>query len=108
MLVSIFTPAWFYLTAPVYENFWNEEILKKEFSIDLQYGLVWKTVIHPSQIKHIHESLKVKKADLESAKHILDKDAKAVFKFNWSMCEPSTHHKWALEIIERDKYFWSR
>lgn len=105
MLINIFASKWFYLTAPVWENFKNNELLEKEFKLDLQHGLIWKTVIHPTQIKYIHELLKVSNWDYESAKMIIDKNSKAVFQINWTMCEPATHYNWALEIIERFKYF---
>ena len=105
MFVSIFNSSGFYLTSPVYEDFKDHDILKEEFKLDLQHGLVWKTVIHPTQIEYIHELLKVKKTDYESAVLILDKNSKAVFQFNWAMCEPSTHTHWATEILERYKYY---
>jgi hypothetical protein len=29
----------------------------------------------------------------------------AVFQFEGAMCEPATHHHWAVQVIERAKHF---
>lgn len=103
MLCGILSPRGFYLTAPVFENIQNLDLLKQEISLDLNHGLVGKTAIHPDQIDLINRSFSVKKDDLESASAIVATEAPAVFKYKGIMSEPATHMKWALKTIE-----WSR
>lgn len=105
MLVSQFVPDGFYLTAPVFDCFSNKKLLKAEIERDLLHGLVGKTVIHPRQIRTIHNALKVPQSDIATAKRILDSSMPAVFKFEGAMCEPSTHQRWAEQVLERAKYF---
>ena len=105
MLVTHFVPAGFHLTAPVFEYFQEHTILQVEFQRDLLHGLVGKTVIHPSQIAVIHHALKVDSSDYEAALRILDDTMPAVFQFEGAMCEPATHHHWAVQIMERARYF---
>ncbi|WP_026221023.1 HpcH/HpaI aldolase/citrate lyase family protein [Thiofilum flexile] len=108
MLVSQFVPDNFYLTAPVFDCFNNEQLLKAEVQRDLLHGLVGKTVIHPRQIAIIHQALQIDEHDLVTAQHILDRSKPAVFQFEGAMCEPSTHERWATEMLERAKYFGCR
>lgn len=105
MLVTHFAPAGFYLTAPVFEYFKEHTVLQSEFERDLLHGLIGKTVIHPSQISVIHQALKVDNHDYEAALRILDSTMPAVFGFEGAMCELTTHHRWAVQIIERAQYF---
>ena len=105
MLVTQFVPAGFRLTAPVFEYFRDHEVLQAEFQRDLQHGLVGKTAIHPSQIPIIHQALKVDSVDYEAAKRILEDSSPAVFEFEGAMCEPATHHHWAVQVMERAKHF---
>jgi citrate lyase beta subunit len=105
MLMTHFVPAGFHLTAPVFEYFQDHTVLQAEFQRDLLHGLVGKTVIHPSQIAIIHQALKVDSRDYEAARRILDDSMPAVFQFDGAMCEPATHHHWAVQIMERAAYF---
>lgn len=105
MLVTQFAPAGFHLTAPVFEYFQDHAVLQAEFQRDLLHGLVGKTVIHPSQIAVIHHALKVDSRDYEAALQILDDTMPAVFQFEGAMCEPATHHHWAVQILERAQHF---
>ena len=105
MLVTHFAPAGFYLTAPVFEYFKDHTVLQSEFQRDLLHGLVGKTVIHPSQIATIHHALKVDKHDYEAALRILDIAMPAVFQFDGAMCELTTHHRWAVQVMERAQHF---
>lgn len=105
MLVTHCVPAGFNLTAPVFEYFQDHTVLQAEFQRDLLHGLVGKTVIHPSQIAIIHQALKVDSRDYEAARRILDDSMPAVFQFDGAMCEPATHHHWAVQIMERAAYF---
>ncbi|MBK8454307.1 MAG: HpcH/HpaI aldolase/citrate lyase family protein [Thiofilum sp.] len=105
MLVSQFIPHDFYLTAPVFDCFSNQDLLQVEIQRDLLHGLVGKTVIHPRQIPIIHQALQVDAQDFITAQRILDHSMPAVFQFEGAMCEPSTHQRWAKEIVERARYF---
>lgn len=104
MLVAVFVSKGFYLTAPVCEHFDDTDLLKKELGLDLLHGLVGKTVIHPKQIAIVNDCYKVSLELYKEAKRILASTA-AVFKSNGSMCEPVTHYKWAIEVIERAKIY---
>lgn len=108
MLVSIFGPAGYFLTAPVCERFDDHELLIQELQRDLQHGLVGKTAIHPLQIPIIQHGFKVSPIDLEAATRILEADAPAVFQFDGAMCEPATHRAWAQRIITRAELFGCR
>lgn len=105
MLVTHFAPAGFYLTAPVFEYFQDHTVLQAEFQRDLLHGLVGKTVIHPSQIAVIHQALKVDSHDYKAALQILDAAMPAVFQFEGAMCELTTHHRWAAQVMERARHF---
>lgn len=100
-LAGEFIPYGFGLSAPVCECTNNPEVLAEEVELDLLQGLFGKTAIHPDQIKIIEAGFRVDAMDLEEAQKILDPNAKAVFKMNDRMCEPTTHTKWAAAIIER-------
>jgi len=104
-LISIFKPAGYNLTSPVYEFLYDNEILLKEISQDISSGLFGKTAIHPEQIPVIESFYRVSPEDLEMALAILDKNAKAVFNMHGTMCEIATHYNWAEEIYERAKYY---
>ncbi|MEX3937618.1 HpcH/HpaI aldolase/citrate lyase family protein [Paraburkholderia phymatum] len=104
MLAGIMGAQGFALTAPVFEQLATPHLLKEELELDIAHGLVGKTAIHPSQISVIHDTLRVSVADLNCAKFILNDVAPAVFKHNDAMCEPATHYKWAVNILERAKW----
>lgn len=104
-LVGQLVPFGFMLTAPVFEYFTDLTLLKQEVERDVLLGLVGKTAIHPGQIDVIHEGFQVNQQDYLDAQQILQLDAKAVFASQGSMLEPATHKQWALQIIERAKYY---
>jgi citrate lyase beta subunit len=79
--------------------------LEKELESDVHFGFVGKTAIHPTQIDIIHRAFSVPRAYVAAAESILDKDAKAVFKFAGSMLEPATHTKWAERVSMRVKHY---
>lgn len=97
-LVTTFKPAGFELTAPVFEYFNDAETLMREVREDLDHGLIGKSAVHPDQIRLIESCYKVSRHDLEMADRIIDESAPAVFKMHGSMCEPSTHRKWAYHM----------
>lgn len=104
MLAGVMGSQGFALTAPVFEQLATPNLLGEELDLDIAHGLVGKTAIHPSQISLIQEKLRVSLEDLNSAKLIVSDVAPAVFKHNDVMCEPATHYKWAIKILERAEW----
>lgn len=104
-LIGQLAPFGFSLTAPVFEYFSDLALLRQEVERDVLLGLVGKTAIHPTQIDVIHEAFQVSQPDYLDAERILQQDAKAVFGSYGSMLEPATHKQWAMQIIERAKYY---
>ncbi|WP_260431420.1 HpcH/HpaI aldolase/citrate lyase family protein [Burkholderia contaminans] len=104
MLAGIMGAQGFALTAPVFEQLATPHLLNEELELDIAHGLVGKTAIHPSQIRIIQEALRVSLDDFNCAKLIVNDAAPAVFKHNDAMCEPATHYKWAVNILERAKW----
>ena len=101
MLVSIFKPHGFNLTAPVCEVIDCLQVLGREVIQDLDHGLFGKTAIHPVQAQMIESLYAVRHEDVEMAREILRPDAPAVFKMYGTMCEPATHRRAAQAILER-------
>ncbi|MEC7120516.1 MAG: HpcH/HpaI aldolase/citrate lyase family protein, partial [Pseudomonadota bacterium] len=104
-LIATFMPHGFALTAPVCEYFEPADLLKTEVELDVQHGLVGKTIIHPSQIGWVHRALQVDIKDYTAAQAILAPDARAVFQYEGAMLEPATHRAWAARIVERARYY---
>lgn len=104
MLVSVFGPRNFALTAPVCEHIDDHEVMARELSLDMAHGLVGKTAIHPGQIEVIEKALMVTPGEYSDALRILN-STQAVFKSQGAMCEPATHRRWAAGILERAKFY---
>lgn len=104
MLAGVMGAQGFALTAPVFERLDTPCLLREELALDLAHGLVGKTAIHPSQIGPIQEALRVSREDLDTARRIASNAAPAVFLHNDAMCEPATHRKWSLNILERARW----
>ncbi|CDL81470.1 HpcH/HpaI aldolase/citrate lyase family protein [Xenorhabdus szentirmaii] len=104
MLVTVFSRRDFALTAPVCEHIDDLKLLEKELSLDIAHGLVGKTAIHPKQIECIQNALMVNAIDYADAQSILN-SRQAVFKSQGTMCEPATHQRWAVNILERAEYY---
>jgi citrate lyase beta subunit len=100
-LAGMFLPHGFALSAPVMESYDDPQLLRVEFTRDLEHGLTSKTAIHPVQLPVIHAALAVSSADLAEAGSILSADAPAVFGRTGRMCEPATHRRWAEAINQR-------
>ncbi|WP_039057624.1 HpcH/HpaI aldolase/citrate lyase family protein [Enterobacter sp. Bisph1] len=100
MLVSVFGPHDFALTAPVCEHIDDHAVLTRELALDMANGLVGKTAIHPQQIPVIEQALMVTQGEYSDALRILN-STQAVFKSQGAMCEPATHRRWAAGILER-------
>lgn len=104
-LVRIFHPAGYRLSAPVFEYLDTPEALAREVEMDLQHGLVGKTAIHPVQIPVIEGRYRVSREDWEMASAVLAPEATAVFKLHDTFCEPATHRRWAVGVLERARVF---
>ena len=104
MLVSTFASRGFALTAPVCEVIDTPGLLERELLQDVAHGLVGKTAIHPSQIAVIHRALSIETAEYQDALRILNSE-QAVFKNNGAMCEPTTHRRWASNILTRARIY---
>ncbi len=108
VLVSIFKPAGFNLTAPVCEIIGNTHTLEREVPQDLHHALFGKTIIHPSHIGVVEQFYQVYEEELISAEKILAEDAPAVFQDDGRMCEKATHSSWAELILLRAKIYGIR
>jgi citrate lyase beta subunit len=104
-LVATFAPYGFFLSAPVFEHFASEALLREEAERDVEHGLLSKTVIHPSQIAIVEAAYAVGREELAEARAILAPDSPAVFAISGSMCEPATHQRWARTIVRRAEIF---
>jgi citrate lyase beta subunit len=104
-IARTFIPNGFSVSAPVFEHFTEIDILRQEVEQDIEHGLLTKTAIHPSQIKVIQDLYRPSADDYADARSILDKDAPAVFGAGGSMCEPTTHGRWADSVIRRAQIF---
>ncbi|MCE9991112.1 HpcH/HpaI aldolase/citrate lyase family protein [Enterobacter asburiae] len=104
MLVSVFGPRDFALTAPVCEHIEDHGVMARELALDMAHGLVGKTAIHPCQINIIEQALMVTQGEHSDALRILN-STQAVFKSQGAMCEPATHRRWAAGILERARIY---
>ncbi|MGL4741051.1 MAG: HpcH/HpaI aldolase/citrate lyase family protein [Sarcina sp.] len=102
------------ISGPVWEYF-NEDINSKEIKgllnelrLDGENGFFGKTIIHPTQVKHVNISFLVEYEEFIDAKNILGTGSKGgVFKGfnNNKMNEVSPHYNWAKKIIQRSEVF---
>jgi citrate lyase beta subunit len=104
-LARIFHPAGYRLSAPVFDYLDTPEVLAREVEADLQHGLIGKTAIHPTQIPVIEGCYQVSREDWEMASAVLAPEASAVFKLHDTFCEPATHRRWAVGVLERARVF---
>ena len=105
MCSSMFISSGYPVAAPVFDIIDDLETLKREVERDIAAGFISKTAIHPVQVGIIEEAMRPTKEDIHQAKAILEQDARAVFQIGGVMCEPSTHHNWALRIMQREEIF---
>jgi citrate lyase beta subunit len=108
MCSSMFVAAGYPVSAPVFDIIDDLETLKREVERDVASGFISKTAIHPAQIPVIEEAMQVTEEELTQAHAILAKNSKAVFQIGGVMCEPSTHHNWALRIQARNSVYGCR
>ena len=101
-MASVFLPEGLALSAPVFEHYAQTDLLREEVARDIDHGLLTKTAIHPSQVAIIHEGLRPAASEVEEARAILRHEARAVFSHGGSMCEPTTHARWAAGVLDRD------
>ena len=104
----MFVAAGYPVSAPVFDIIDDLETLKREVERDVASGFISKTAIHPAQIPVIEEAMQVTEEELTQAEAILAKNSKAVFQIGGVMCEPSTHHNWALRIQARHRAYGCR
>lgn len=104
MLVSVFAPHDFAMTAPVCEHIDDHDIMTRELALDIAHGLVGKTAIHPNQVAIIEQALRVSADEHADALRILN-STQAVFKSQGAMCEPATHRRWASAILARARVY---
>lgn len=104
-LVSRFRPNGFHLSSPVCEHLYDYEVLERELSQDIEYGLFAKTAVHPDQVSVIERFFKPSEQDFKMASAILKPDAPAVFNMYGTMCEVATHRNWAQQIFERAQVY---
>jgi citrate lyase beta subunit len=107
-LVATFAPYGFLLSAPVFEHFASDALLREEVERDVEHGLLTKTVIHPRQIEVVESGYAVARGELAEARAILAPESPAVFAISGSMCEPATHRRWARTIVKRAELFGLR
>lgn len=100
-MASVFLPEGMALSAPVFEHYAQSDLLREEVARDLEHGLLTKTAIHPVQVGIIHEALRPSARDADEARAILAREAQAVFGHGGSMCEPTTHSRWAAGVLDR-------
>ncbi len=100
-MAAVFLPRDIGLSAPVFEHYDSLELLREEVMRDVEHGLLTKTAIHPDQIRVIHDVLRPTAYEVEEAQAILHADAQAVFGRAGSMCEPTTHSRWARTVLRR-------
>ena len=104
-IISTFKPYGFNVTAPVFSCYKDVELFKQELKIDIQNGLLGKTLIHPSQIEIMVDMYKISKKQLAEAEKSLEIQNSAVVGLNGNMIETITHKNWAKEIIIRSKVY---
>lgn len=104
MLCAIFLPAGFQLSAPVFGNLEDEELLALELKKDIMHGFCGKTAIHPRQLEIIREAYAPDRKELELAQTIME-SKQAVFRHGETMCEPAVQFSWAGKIMQRYKIF---
>lgn len=98
-LSTIFVPAGFMLSSPVFECMDYYDTFREEIELDKLNGYYLKSIIHPSQIPVLEEAYKVASSDLDMANAIFDPKMPAVFRIHDRMCEKSTHGNWAKRIL---------
>ncbi len=103
-LITLFKPAGFEISAPVYPGFSDMEGFQKEIQRELQNGLTSKTIIHPTQIEPINDLYKVTQKELEEAKIILTQHD-GVLNMDGIMGEVKTQSPWAEQILKRARIY---
>ena len=107
-ILSVFSKE-YVVSGPVWEYFGSDandawaQGLSKELKLDRANGFIGKTAIHPSQLPIIFDSLKVRRADYDDARRILEWKSTqyAVEKSSdgTRMNEVKCHGKWAEKIV---------
>lgn len=104
-IILTFRPAGYGISAPVFEHLDSHDTLQREVDLDIAYGLLSKTAIHPTQIPVIEAAYRVCQREWELARHVTKQGAPAVFKLNSQMVEPTTHSGWAEQLLLQAKVY---
>ncbi len=107
-LTTVFKPYGFSLSAPVFEYLDDSITLQKEIQLDLAYGLIGKTAIHPTQVPVIEAMYSVDSEDYDMALSLSRSSSPAVFRMHNAMCEVATHKQWSRNILDRRQYYGDR
>ncbi len=102
--IATFKSAGFAISGGVYPCFKDKDGFIKDVKRDLKEGLFSKTIIHPRQIKPLHELYKVSTKELAEALEICQNN-EAVFNQNEKMAEVVTMQPYAQEIILRAEVY---
>lgn len=100
-IVGVFSNSGIMLSSPVFEHYSNTLLLEEEIERDVEHGIFNKTAIHPAQIPVINKGMQPTATEVMEAQAILAENAKGVFGFDGSMCEPKTHSRWADMVLAR-------
>ena len=104
-VLCAFKPRGFEVSAPVFDIIDDAASLAREVALDVARGLFAKTAIHPSQIATIEAGYLPEASEVAEAEQLLDVNARAVFRLNGRMCEPTTHAAWAERTVLRAKIY---
>ena len=104
-VLCAFKPVGFEVSAPVFDIIDDAATLAREVALDVARGLLAKTAIHPSQIATIEAGYRPCASEVAEAERLVDASARAVFRLNGRMCEPSTHAVWAEHTLLRAKLY---
>jgi citrate lyase beta subunit len=104
-LVLTFSPHGFALTAPVFDYLDDDLLLAEEARRDIAFGFCGKTAIHPAQVSIIETAFKVKAAELEAARRLVEPNCPAVFKLGGAMYEAAVHGPWAQRVLVRAMHY---
>lgn len=113
-ILNLFLPN-YVISAPVWEYFGNgnsddwKDGMKRELQLDRLNGFIGKTVIHPSQVSPVNDSLRVSAQDYNDAVQIINwkNSSLGVEKGSTSgrMNEIKCHTKWAEKTLALAKIY---
>ena len=102
--LALFKSDGFAVSGGVYPCFKDDEGFIKDVQRDLEEGLFSKTVIHPNQVKIVHQLYQVSSDDYHWAMAIMQQE-EGVDRIGSSMGEKKTMYPYALEVLQRAKVY---